>query len=111
MTSFLGSVIAILNAFWIMTLVRGHKLMLKFALPWLTLSIFGLLFSSSELFRNSMTSLFGFEQPSNLFLSFMVLALGFLGILLGIEVTNSVTRLEKAASAIAIIDSQLEDGE
>ena len=109
MISYLGSGLAIAAGLWILSLVRGHRLMLKFALPWLTMSFFGFLFSASSFFRETLTKFAGFEQPSNLFFSVMVVALGFLGILLGIELTTNVASLEKSASAIAIIGAESEE--
>ena len=87
-------------------LVKQDSLMLKFALPWLALSLFSVLFSISADFSSWLTNIFGFEKPSNLYLSVSVVTLVALGILLSIEVTKSVKRLEKAASAIAIIEAK-----
>lgn len=76
--------------------------MLKFALPWLFLALFSLIFSTGSNTRYLITELLGFAQPSNAFFAVSIVALAFLGILLSIEATSATDRLERAASSIAI---------
>jgi hypothetical protein len=102
MSSFTGIIGSLTVAIWILLLVRNHKIMLKFALPWLFLAIFSLIFSIGSEIRYVITELLGFAQPSNAFFAVAIVALAFLGILLSVEATSATDRLERAASAIAI---------
>lgn len=87
--------------------MKQDRIMLKFALPWLTLAGFTLIFSISANFAQGFTNFVGFENPANVYLSIVVGALVALSILLSAEVTKSVKRLEKAARAIAITDGNV----
>ena len=100
--SVLGATAFVLITVWILTLVREDRIMLKFGLPWLFVSVTGIAFAISLEFRFWATALFGFEQPANFFFSLTIGALAFLGILLSVEITVATKRLERAASAIAI---------
>jgi hypothetical protein len=102
MSSWVGIIGSLTVTFWILLLVRNHRIMLKFALPWLFLAIFSLIFSTGSEMRNFITDLLGFAQPSNAFFAVAIVALAFLGILLSIEATSATDRLERAASVIAI---------
>jgi hypothetical protein len=102
MSSWIGIFGSLTVAAWILVLVRNHRIMLKFALPWLFLAIFSLIFSTGSEIRYLITDLLGFAQPSNAFFAVAIVALAFLGILLSIEATSATDRLERAASAIAI---------
>lgn len=102
MSSWVGIVGSLTVAIWILFLVRNHKIMLKFALPWLFLAIFSLIFSTGSEIRYLITDVLGFAQPSNAFFAVAIVALAFLGILLSIEATSATDRLERSASAIAI---------
>jgi hypothetical protein len=102
MSALLGVLGSVTVAIWILILVRNHKIMLKFALPWLFLALFSLIFSTGTEMRYLITDLLGFQQPSNAYYAVAIVALAFLGILLSIEATSATDRLERAASAIAI---------
>lgn len=102
MSSWIGIVGSMTVAIWILLLVRNHRIMLKFALPWLFLALFSLIFSTGSNTRYLITELLGFAQPSNAFFAVSIVALAFLGILLSIEATSATDRLERAASSIAI---------
>jgi hypothetical protein len=102
MSSYLGALGSITVIVWILVLVRNHKIMLKFALPWLFLALFSFVFSLGSEARSLVTDLLGFEQPSNAFFAIAIVSLAFLGILLSIEVTSATDRLERASSAIAL---------
>lgn len=91
--------------YWTLKLVKHDRLMLKFGLPWISLSLFSIAFAGSSTFANWLTRILGFEKPSNVFLTVTVTSLITLGILLSTEVTKSVKRLERAASEIAILGS------
>ena len=83
-------------------LVRNHRIMLKFALPWLFLALFSFVFSLGSEARYSVTEILGFEQPSNAYFAIAIVSLAFLGILLSIEATSATDRLERASSQIAL---------
>lgn len=100
--SALSSFAFVLIIIWILRLVRDNKIMIKFALPWLFLSAFSLIFSTTSNVRNSIADFLGFEQASNAYFAVAIVALAFLGILLSIEITRASDRLERAASSIAI---------
>lgn len=102
MNSYLGAFGSIIVILWILFLVRNHKIMLKFALPWLFLALFSFIFSLGSSARYFVTEFLGFEQPSNAYFAIAIVSLAFLGILLSIEVTSATDRLERASSAIAI---------
>jgi hypothetical protein len=111
MSSWIGIFGSLTVAAWILVLVRNHRIMLKFALPWLFLSIFSLMFSTGSEIRYLITDLLGFAQPSNAFFAVAIVALAFLGILLSIEATSATDRLERSASAIAISNLVLSDNQ
>ena len=115
MSSIIGIFGSVTVAVWVLVLVRNHRIMLKFALPWLFLAIFSLIFSIGSNVRYFITELLGFAQPSNAFFAVAIVSLAFLGILLSIEATSATDRLERAASAIAISklasDRHLLDGQ
>ncbi len=102
----LGIGVGVAMLIWTLSLVKRDSIMLKFGIPWVVLSIFSIAFSASSSFANKLTRLLGFEKPSNLYLSVTVVSLVALGILLSIEVTKSVKRLEKAAIAIALSEGR-----
>jgi len=109
--SIISAVAFVLVAIWILRLVREDRIMLKFGLPWLLVSIIGIVFALSLSFRSWATTLLGFEQPANFFFSLTIGALAFLGILLSVEVTSAIKRLERTATAIAIasLNSDIDD--
>jgi hypothetical protein len=102
MSSWIGIIGSLTVGIWILLLVRNHRIMLKFAVPWLFLAMFSLIFSTGSEMRYFITDVLGFAQPSNAFFAVAIVALAFLGILLSIEATSATDRLERAASAIAI---------
>ena len=102
MSSWIGIIGSLTVGLWILLLVRNHRIMLKFAVPWLFLAMFSLIFSTGSKMRYFITDALGFAQPSNAFFAVAIVALAFLGILLSIEATSATDRLERAASAIAI---------
>ena len=102
MSSWIGIIGSISAGIWILQLVRNHRIMLKFAAPWLFLALFSLIFSTGSEIRYLITDALGFAQPSNAFFAVAIVALAFLGILLSIEVTSATDKLERAASAIAL---------
>jgi hypothetical protein len=102
MSSYLGTFGSMFVIAWILFLVRNHKIMLKFALPWLFLGMFSFIFSLGSAARYFVTDLLGFAQPSNAYFAIAIVSLAFLGILLSIEATSATDRLERASSAIAI---------
>jgi hypothetical protein len=109
--SLIGTASSLGVAIWILYLVRNNRIMLKFAVPWLFLSTFSFIFSLSESVRNFITLALGFEQPSNAFFAVAIGSLAFLGILLSVETTSATSKLERAASAIAIHSSIVESSE
>ena len=108
MTTFIGIFGSLVVMFWILMLVRGYKIMLKFALPWIFLSLFSLVFSFNSESRRILTELMGFSQPSNAFFAVAIVCLSFLGILLSIEATSATDRLERVASAVALAAAEID---
>jgi hypothetical protein len=104
MSSWIGIIGSLTVGIWILLLVRNHRIMLKFAVPWLFLAMFSLIFSIGSEIRYFIADALGFAQPSNAFFAVAIVALAFLGILLSIEATSATDRLERSASAIAIAD-------
>ena len=95
--------------FFVIDLVRRHKLTFKYALAWLFVSALALFFSvfSNALF--AIATFLGFELPSNFIFFALMCAFVFLSLLLTVFLCQQNDRNDAMAQKIAILELELNE--
>jgi len=100
-------VMTALVLFFVINRIRHQKMSFKYALVWLLLSFFTILFSIKDAWLQAISKWAGFALPSNFVFFLLLIFVIFFSLLLTLYINEQNSRTEALAQAIAKLDYRL----
>jgi len=94
---------------FVMELVRRERLTFKYAMGWLVASAFAVFFSIFPNCLFKISTLFGFELPSNFIFFALLCTFVLLGLLLTVFLCQQNNRNDRMAKKIGILEFELQE--
>lgn len=101
--------ISVAMFFFVVDLVRRHKLTFKYALAWLSVSAAAVFFSIFHQVLFQCAAFLGFELPSNFIFFALMCAFVFLSLLLTVFLCQQNGRNDTMAQKIALMESEIKE--
>ncbi len=93
--------------FFVLELVRRHRLTFKYAMAWLVASALGVFFALCHQILFDLSVFFGFELPSNFIFFILFGFFIFLTLLMTVFLCQQNNRNDKMAQTIALLESKI----
>jgi hypothetical protein len=94
---------------FVMELVRRERLTFKYAMGWLGAAALAVFFSAFPKCLFKLSTLFGFELPSNFIFFGLLCTFVFLGLLLTVFLCQQNSRNDRMAKKIGILEFELQE--
>jgi hypothetical protein len=94
---------------FVMELVRRERLTFKYAMGWLAAALLAVFFSVFPKCLFKISTLFGFELPSNFIFFALLCTFVFLGLLLTVFLCQQNSRNDRMAKKIGILEFELQE--